>query len=677
MNLSDAQVRATEHKDGPMIVIAGPGSGKTLTITKRILHLTKECRINPGNILVITFTKAAAKEMEERYIKLGGEGTVNFGTFHAVFFKILRYSFNYSVNDIIKEEDIYKTITRIVRKMNMDIEDEKEFVEDVRSEISQVKNECYDLRAYHSKNCPDSEFVQIFNMYSDFLKSKHMIDFDDMLILCRNLLSERPEVLKIWQDKYKYILVDEFQDINRIQYETVKMLALPENNLFIVGDDDQSIYGFRGSKPEIMLHFKDDFKSAEEILLTENYRSQRCIVDSAKCLISHNRKRFRKEFSAAREPLTKVDVKSFKNKDDQNRYIIDLVEKYRKEGVKPGEIAVLFRTNIQARKLMGDFINLNIPFQMKDVVPDLFSHWIAKDILAYMWLAQGELTKENFIRVMNRPKRYISRDFVIDDDIAFKSLKENADDKKWLVDNLSKMETDLNKLSKMPPFAAITYIRKGIGYDLYLAEYAEYRKMQPEDLYALLDELAETAKDKQTFAEWLSYMDAYREELAGNEKRKEIKNIDKIALSTVHSAKGLEYKIVFIPDVIDGVFPYKKAVSGDEIEEERRIFYVAMTRAKEELHVLSYKRLYEKEVKPSAFLMDMNFDLNSGEKCEICVKDFAQNDAQNGRKIMHKIFGMGTIIEKDGDRIKVKFDRDGKIVLLDERVCRKNGLISL
>ena len=261
MNLNKSQLQAINYNEGPMLVLAGPGSGKTLVITKRTRNLIEAYGVNPRDILVITFTKAAASEMKERFHKLTkgtGKG-VSFGTFHAIFFTILKYAYNFNGSNIIREDQRYQLFREIIGQLNMDVDDEKDVIQNMMSEISAVKGERMDLVHYHSINFSDDDFAKIYSLYEKGLRETNLIDFDDMLLLCYELLAERPDILSQWQKRFRYILIDEFQDINQVQYDIIKMLALPENNLFIVGDDDQSIYKFRGAKPEIMLNFKNNY----------------------------------------------------------------------------------------------------------------------------------------------------------------------------------------------------------------------------------------------------------------------------------------------------------------------------------------------------------------------------------------------------------------------------------
>ena len=594
-----------------MLVLAGPGSGKTAVITRRILELIRK-GVAPGNILVITFTKAAATEMQERYERLLQEekqtaaGRVNFGTFHAVFFKILKYAYRLDASNIIREEVSTQLLSDIIRKFDMEIEDEREFIDAVRSEISKIKTERIDINKYYSMNCPEEQFQRIFLEYTKNMQNRRLIDFDDILLYTYELFSQRKDILQIWQDKYQYILIDEFQDINQIQYDIIRMLALPQNNLFIVGDDDQSIYQFRGAKPEIMLNFPKDYKGAKQVLLNYNYRSQEAVVESALRLIGHNKKRFLKEILAIKQATVPIATERFPTQEEEGERIVELLRMYRAQGVPYEEMAILFRTNTQARSVMGKLMNYNIPFQMRDMVPNLFDHWIAKNIIAYLKLAMGSRDRGLMLQIMNRPNRYLSRETLQDAEVNFSKWKWHYRDRDWMIDRIDKLEYDLEMLAKANPYAAINYIRRGIGYDEYLQQYAEYRRMKPEELLEIVTELQESARNFETFEAWFSYMAEYKQELERQKEFREKRNIPGVMLATMHSSKGLEYEVVILPDVNEGITPYKKAVSAEELEEERRMFYVAVTRAKQYLHIFSVTRLHGKEMDISGFVKEMS-----------------------------------------------------------------------
>ena len=337
------QRMAVEHVDHPCLVLAGPGSGKTTVITHRTKKLIEEEGISPSNILVITFTKAAAMEMQQRFLQLmGGKRLpVSFGTFHAVYFQILKYAYNYRAENIIREEKKYEILRNIVHKTELDISDENEFVANLISEISNVKGEMLDVAYYYSKNCPEEVFKKIFREYNDTLIRANLIDFDDMLVMCYELLTKRKDILKLWQDKYRYILIDEFQDINRVQYEVIRLLAKPQDNLFIVGDDDQSIYRFRGARPEIMLNFEKDYPEAKKIILDTNYRSTPEIVAAAGKLIRNNKKRFEKQIRAERENGSKPVILPFDNVYKECNYILEEIEQLIAKGLTYQDIIMV------------------------------------------------------------------------------------------------------------------------------------------------------------------------------------------------------------------------------------------------------------------------------------------------------------------------------------------------
>jgi len=667
MEFNEAQKRAIEHGTGPMLVLAGPGSGKTAVITRRVLELVKG-GIAPGNILVITFTKATAKEMQERFFDLLQNegprvtGQVNFGTFHAVFFKILKYAYRLDASSIISEEESTRMLSELVHRFLEEPPDEREFIEDLRAEISKVKSERIDLQTYYSMNCPEEQFRSLYQGYQKMMQEKRMLDFDDILLYCYELLKKRPDVLRMWQEKYQYILIDEFQDINLIQYDIVKMLAKPQDNLFIVGDDDQSIYRFRGAKPEIMLNFPKDYPETEQVLLNYNYRSQEEIVKTALRLIANNRVRFSKEILATKAAGMPVVTERFATQEEENERIIEVIRRCRTEGMAYEDIAILFRTNTQARSIMGKLLSYNIPFQMRDVVPNLFEHWISKNIIAYIRMALGERDRGLFLQIMNRPNRYIARDVINEPEISFRKLRWFYREKDWMVERIDRLEYDLSMIAKANPYAAINYIRRGIGYDTYLEEYAAYRRMKPEELLETVTELQESARNFDTFEAWFAYIEQYKQELGQQKQWQDKQKRKGVVLSTMHSSKGLEYETVILPDVNEGLTPYKKAVSEEELEEERRMYYVAMTRAKKYLYVYSVVRLHGKEMELSRFVGEMALP---------------KQVLAAGTHLLHRTYGKGILIAQSGQKARVYFDATGEEKVLDLEHCRKHNLIKV
>jgi len=663
MEVNQSQWTAINHNKGPMLVFAGPGSGKTLVITRRTEQLINQYGINPRNILVITFTKAAAGEMKERFYRLtGGRGQgVNFGTFHAVFFNILKYAYHFSAANIIREEQKNLIFREIMEHLDVEIGDEKEFISGIASEISLVKGERMDLEHYYSINCSEEIFKKIYQAYESRLRSSNLIDFDDMLTLCYELLVKREDILAVWQKKFQYILIDEFQDINKVQYDIIRLLALPENNLFIVGDDDQSIYRFRGAKPEIMLSFHKDYPEGKKVLLGVNYRSTEKIVECAASLVKNNTKRFPKEIHARQRGGQDVVIKSFKELKEQNSMVVANILQYCKAGIPFSDMAVLFRTNTQPRALIDKLMEYNVPFHMKDMIPNLYDHWIAVNIITYIKLAMGYRDRGLFLQIANRPKRYLSRECFADSKVDFIKLRDFYGDKEWMLDRIDKLEYDLKLMKDMGPFAAINYIRKGIGYEDYLTEYAAFRRIKAEELFDTLNELQDSAREYKTYEEWFRHISEYQEELkrqAQNQKKEK----NSVALVTMHSSKGLEYSAVFIIDANEGITPHRKAMLETDMEEERRLFYVAVTRAKEYLHIYSVKERYNKELACSRFVGEMLLDRD-------CLKA--------GTKIEHKTYGTGIIKSNHRGRLVIYFDELKRERALDLEYCIQNMLLTV
>lgn len=606
MAFNEAQKAAIRHGDGPALVLAGPGSGKTTVITNRVRYLTEKLGVDPGSILVITFTRAAAREMKERYERMQKTGCsrVSFGTFHSVFFLILKIAYRYQAANIVREEQRVQFIRELLNRIEIDVEDEGEFITSILSEISMVKGELMNLDHYYAKNCSEEVFKKFYHGYEQLLRRAGLLDFDDMLVMCWQLFTERKDILAAWQAKYKYILIDEFQDINRIQYEIVKMLALPENNLFIVGDDDQSIYRFRGARPELMLGFEKDYPRAARILLDTNYRSSREIVEAAGRLISHNQTRFAKEIHAAQGAGRPVELRLWESAAQETEAVAGQLRDYAALGIAWEEMAVLYRTNMGPRLLVEKLMEYNIPFNMRDSLPNLYEHWIAKNLFSYIRASRGDLSRANVLQLINRPVRYISREALEGQTVSWEAVKSFYQDKGWMVERIEQLEYDLRMLRGMAPVAAVNYIRKACGYDEYLQEYAKRRRLRPEELLETADSIQESAAGYPDWEAWTAHMEAYKEQLKKQaESRGGVR--EGVNLMTMHSSKGLEFKVVYILDANEGVTPHHKAVLDPDLEEERRMFYVAATRAKERLHIFSVKERYHRKQEISRFVEEL------------------------------------------------------------------------
>lgn len=606
MGFNQAQKKAVTHGKGPCLVLAGPGSGKTLTIVNRIKYLIEEYKVRPEEILVVTFTRFAAAEMKSRLCTLMGRKDlpVTSGTFHGIYYGILKWAYRMGQQNILSEEEKYQILRAAVSREKMEIFDEEDFIQDLAAEIGRIKNNRIDPDEFVSEKCSADAFRNIYREYERQRKKLKKIDFDDMLVLCYELFASRPDVLAQWQKKFRYILIDEFQDINRIQYDVIRMLAKPEDNLFVVGDDDQAIYGFRGADSSLMFRFREDYPGAEQILLGMNYRSTANIVRNSLKVIGHNEKRFEKDIRAERDNGACLHVQEVRDPNEEAQYILDEIEKRTEAGVRPEDIAVLFRIHTDARPVVEALLERRISFQMKEHLPNLYNHFIAKDIQAYFRMALGERKRQDFLQVMNRPKRYIGRDSIAGSAVSFEEMRKFYCDKEWMMNRIDQFEWDVKMLRKMAPYAAIQYIRKRIGYDDFLKDYALTHNVNKADLFEVLSEIEEAAKPYASLEEWFGHVQEYTEALRLKERQRSLKQ-DGVRLMTIHAAKGLEFDTVFLIEANEGRIPYKKAKTEQETEEERRLFYVAMTRAKEVLKICYVKTKNGKETSPSRFVEEL------------------------------------------------------------------------
>ena len=617
MVFSKEQKSAIHFKDGPALVLAGPGSGKTTVIVNRIISLIKEHSVSPSSILVITFTKAAAKSMRQRFLSLTGESyvSVTFGTFHAVFFSMLRHAYNYSAGSIIKADIQYNYIRNAAMGFELEYPDENEMVTGIISEISRVKSNRLCIDTYEAVSCPAATFRLIYKKYENMLISRRMIDYDDMIIMCYELLSKRADYRKAWQDKYKYILVDEFQDINKAQYDTIKLIAGKQANLFVVGDDDQSIYAFRGSKPDIMLGLSTEYRDIVQMYLNTNYRCSSEIVAGARSLIEYNKVRFAKDIRSCGMCSGRIKVCKMADIEEEALYLSKEVRELIADGIKPEEIAVISRTNIISNTYYTRLNSHGAACRTLTAVHNIYDSWLMQDIAAYMRLSQGMYDKENAVRIINKPSRYIKR-ALITQPFNFEHLRKCYDGDEGLIKIINDMQFDIKMLSHMSPYAAVNYILKGIGYEDYINEEIIGKRLNKEEVYAKLTEIKTLSRKYMDIKQWLKYIDEQAEKTEqenksdkrqGNQKNSDEKDsAGAVNIYTMHSCKGLEFKAVFIMDVCEGIIPYNKAVLDNEIEEERRLMYVAMTRAKEKLYLVYPIKRYGHDTAASRFISEID-----------------------------------------------------------------------
>ena len=607
--LNTAQQKAVCHETGPMLVLAGPGSGKTTVLLCRISRLLERGLAKPQEILALTFSKAAAEEMKSRFENLNGASGVSFGTFHSIFFRILRSRYGWNVEQIFQEEERRNILRNSIEAEKWDIPDLEEYISQFFSQLSLMNSELEQPNRFTPVGMPVEEFRKLYRAYEGYKERHEKLDFDDMLTQCYQLLREDAAVREYWQRKYKFILVDEFQDVNQAQFACLQILAEKHQNLIVVGVDDQRIYAFRGARPDFLLHFPTLYPAAKKVTLNTNYRSTERIVNLAERVIGNNEVRFVKNMKGIGEAGDKVTFFLAEDAAKEAAHIAEKIGRLLDEGVPLTEIAVIYRTNLQGGAFARELYKRGIPYDLRDNSGNVYEHWVAKDLLAYLLLAENEESDSALRRILNKPKRYIGKDLLAEAETMPYTLLRSffvcPSLKGWQEENLENLRIDLNQIRKRTPYDAVKYIRKVIGYDEYLEEFAAYRRTSAQVLQEIADEIMETAKDcadVRSFREQLERLSLQMKE----QSRKKGQKRNGVALMTMHGAKGLEFRAVFLPSLVEGIVPHEKGM--DTVAEERRLFYVAMTRASEKLCLSAILQRYEKERKPSRFLAEMGLD---------------------------------------------------------------------
>ena len=633
MIYNNSQKKAVMHTTGPMMVLAGPGSGKTAVITGRTCQLVTS-GISASRILVVTFTRAAAKEMKERYLKAMGKTStqVTFGTFHGVFYAILRHTYRMSGNNILSEEEKKRLMRELVNHYARDLEEE-DLEENLAREISTVKNNQIPLEHYYSACMPQEKFREIYEAYEKWRKENKKLDFDDLMVQCKRLFLERPEVLRAWQQKFQYILIDEFQDISPVQYEIVRMLALPENNLFIVGDDDQSIYRFRGANIKNILRFEEAFPGAKVIKLEQNYRSTKTILSAANEVIRNNEGRKDKTLWTENETGEKIRVKLFDTAYDEAEGIVSDIMK---RGGSWKDSAILYRTNAQSRILEEKFVTHNIPYRMVGGV-NFYQRKEIKDILAYLKTIANGRDDLAVQRIINVPKRGIGAVSIGKVNMyaaehgmnfydallrigAVPGLGKAAPKIDQFTDEIGRFRKNLK--DGMAIQNVITDILESTGYK---AELMEEGEVEAETRLENISELSNKAVAYWEDAEEPT-LDGFLEEVALVADIDSMdESEDRVVLMTLHSAKGLEFPYVYMSGLEDGLFPSSMAMSEDPeaLEEERRLCYVGITRAEKTLMMtVARQRMVKGETRfsrPSRFLAEIPEEYKEEERQEDSV----------------------------------------------------------
>ena len=667
LSLNSSQERAVRCPLKPTIVIAGPGSGKTHVIISRIHYMIDYLKCAPQHILVVTFSKLAALEMQDRFAKIYETPGVVFGTLHSIFYKILKKAdpYKYRLENLLNDNEKKQIIQSLL--MKLDVSEEQDFIDEFLRHLSLVKNELISPQYYHPDGISQDVFLKLYFAYESYKERAEKFDFDDMLVDCYHLLSLNDHILKAVRHQYRYVLIDEFQDINRVQFEIIKMLVDKCQNIFAVGDDDQSIYKFRGAKPEFLLDFKNYFKETQIFFLEVNYRSTKSILNCSSALIKYNQNRYTKNLTTPNSSGPFPKLVSCKDGKEQASLVLQQVIDLKGKGEKLSEIAIIYRTNLEARAVIEMLLTAHIPFYIRDGMITLYDQWITKDILAYLTLSKDLNNVPMALQIINKPKRYISK-IVLDsanrlDGNLFSNLLSSDALSEWQKNYIQKLLFDLQTLGEKNLKDAIQYIRKTIGYENYLVDYCEYRKIPSTTLFEVLDEIEDSAQDFTEVTQWEDFLKEVSQNIKKQSENKTLVK-DAVILTTIHGAKGLEFNNVFIINLIEGNLPHHKSHQNAEIEEERRLFYVAMTRAKTNLYLYTPQERYGKTSSTSSFIDEL-------------ISSYLKDYAKQNQLVTHQKFGKGKIVKiMDNGVLAIQFNSH-MIRKIDGQYCLCNGIITL
>lgn len=680
-SLNDRQKEAVVNTDGPMLILAGAGSGKTKVLTTKVAYLIEEKNIDPNNILAITFTNKAAKEMKERIFKLEGNSAfyIQISTFHSFGLKILKencellgYEKNFTILD---SDDSLSIIKKIMKELNIDAN--KYNPKAIKNVISNNKNEIIDPEKYslYVNTDFDEIALEVYRKYEKSLKINNAVDFDDLLILPLKLFNNNPGVLQKYQEKYKYVFIDEYQDTNEPQYILSKMISAKYKNITVVGDADQAIFTWRGANYKNILNFEKDYKDAKVVLLEENYRSTKTILNAANNVIKNNKVRKEKNLWTQNEEGSKITYyKAFDEKDESN-YVVNEIKKLIEKGVNPKDICVLYRANAQSRTVEEAFLTSNISYNIVGSYA-FYNRKEIKDLIAYLKLIYNNKDDVSLLRVINYPKRGIGNkaieNLAIKSNVLDKSLYEVIDsgkelDFKNMIEEIKKEESHLTLTELIDMVLDKSGMKKSLEDEKSIEADIRLENLEEFKSIAKAMEINEGIVSLEELLDKLALVSDVSEQKNDNE--------DKVTLMTMHAVKGLEYDYVFIVGVEEGLFPHSNSLeSNDELEEERRLCYVAITRAKKKLYLINARSriLYGKVSSnvPSRFINEISDEYieTIGKKEDINVFKpkidknkmmNEDNDLHPGDMVNHDKYGFGVVVTIDGSIATISFKRDG------------------
>ena len=690
--LNEQQRQAAFHKDGPAIVLAVPGAGKTTMLLCRTAHLIIEHQIAPEKILSITFSKAAAQDMQKRFKQIFGSRIgfpVHFSTIHSFAYMVMRdhAATHHKQYTLIEGENgpIHKLtlLKQLYREVNGGIASEDQ-TEELVSAIGYGKNKMLSSRNLPAHFPKISGLQEIFHRYESYKQKHLLIDYDDMLTHTLQILQESPSLLERYRRSYLYIQVDEAQDTSTVQYEIIRLLAEPRNNLFMVADDDQSIYGFRGASPELLLAFEDFYSKGKVFFMEENFRSPEDIVSTCGEVIKLNKIRYPKTMFTNHKTHGSVKVMELKDEIDQMNYLINQIA-----GAEDlSNIAILYRNNVSAVPLIDKLDRHNIPFYMKDSKLSFLNHWLVQDILSFLKLSLDPKDHVSFGMIYYKTKGYLSKtafQYVQENPTlsVFESLYKYPHHQSYQREAITQLSKDFHVLSKLPPMDAIGFIEQDLGYGNYLDTLSKKYKYSLDQLNTLLSHLKSIASTIDDIEQFLTRIQQLKGIILHANKQRP----NGVVLSTIHSSKGLEFDSVYIIDLIEGQFPSSSSIdsnlSGEStaLEEERRLLYVGMTRARKSLDLLTVKSKNGEPIKASRFINEIR-TIHTRSPGLRSSKD-ALRQSHNaslfspGALVHHNHFGIGRVQTLHGDKITIHFEVGGTRDLLLSVCLDKNVLHTL
>ena len=672
MDYNKAQEEAINTIDGALLIISCPGSGKTTTMLRRIEHMI-DVGVPAQQILMVTFTEAAAKEMKTRFQKTHAESPVTFCTLHSLCLRIINESGARRGYHIADAQELNEIVRAAVRNSGAYIEDLKK----IKNDISRFKN-TGDKSHRTEDALSDKQFMAVVKSYEDQKNITFSLDFDDLLIVARELLEENEVLRDRYADRFRYVICDEYQDTNPIQKDVLYLLVQKHGNLCVVGDDDQSIYGFRGATPGLMIDFPNDFPGCKVIRMGTNYRSLPHIIEPAGRLIGYNKKRFAKDIGANRAGEGEVHFEASDTREDEIEALIGKIKKMQAEGKRLTDAAILARTNQELEDVAEKLIEEKIPFIGKDALSDMYESWMFTDICSYLKIADDTFTRRDLMRIANRPKRYLDMRLMSTCELSKDGIMTAySGSKAYVMDKLFDFFYDIKQLKALPFSERVDFILEHIGYRKYVATYCEAAGLSITIQDSRLNTFRDESKKFSSLNEWMSYANEHiRKFKEAVKKTKE----DGVILATMHRSKGLEWDTVFIIDCCDGNIPLMHGGRVDDVEEERRLFYVACTRAKNELYCLSYERSMNSkgklsDVKPSEFLMELQRICRSMKKkvdehvkaAEKAKKSFGDitildgTSLKSGVKVRHKTLGEGVVVNVTPAFYTIRFSCGTKV----------------